>query len=163
MKFPDLMDRELDEKLWNFNFVLFYSKTRRINTIFVLSIWFYFQDVTTIGTKSDAILEYLIKFPDVLDHSLDEKTLCEHLKGVKWVRVQTARPALYPHGLKWYPDDSKGPCFHCPTGEGTFLLRRARPVFCGLNIYIPKLKENIPFLYQNWKNYNAKIGSKIFS
>ena len=67
-----------------------------------------------ISAKSDAIMEYLTKYPDILDIQTDGGPLSHELANIKWVKVQSRKTPLYPLALRWFASDLPNPSFQKP-------------------------------------------------
>ncbi len=67
-------------------------------------------------SKSEALMEYLLRFPDKLQLQCDDKLLHECLAEVRWVRPQNKRPAFYPESLNWFEATQT---FEVPNGMKT--------------------------------------------
>ena len=52
--------------------------------------------------KSEALLDYIVKFPDKLRLDCYGKPLREHLTDIRWLRPRQEKPSFYPENLSWY-------------------------------------------------------------
>ncbi|ELT96105.1 hypothetical protein CAPTEDRAFT_195081 [Capitella teleta] len=63
------------------------------------------SDQKAVISKADAIMNYLVKHPHILEHDCQGTPLREALKEVVWVRRMDTMPTFYPKCLSWFEGD----------------------------------------------------------